>query len=89
MRPHHGSPASGIDGYAGAEDAGEVGEEGHGQAGDGAADSIKSIIMPSGGGNSYRLRVAPKGDARATKIGSNNPFIIRPTIVEEYLLLTI
>ena len=86
MRPHHGSPACGRDGDAGADDAGEVGEEGHGQAGN-VADSIRTIKLPSGGGNSYRRSIVQKAGAIANKIGSNNPFIIRQTIfVEEYLL---
>ena len=88
MRPHLGSPAFGIDGDAGAEDAGEVGEEGHGQAGN-VADSIRTIKLPSGGGNSYRRSIVQKAGAIANKIGSDNPFIVRLTIVEEYLILTI
>ena len=72
MRPHLGSLACGIDGYAGAEDAGEVGEEGHGQVRnrDGEASFT---ITPSGGGNIYRLGGVLKAGARATKIGTHNP----------------
>ena len=82
MRPHLGSLACGIDGYAGAENAGEVGEEGHGQVGDGEADSI----LPSGGGYSYRLggvHMGEIGDVIAWWFGTNNPFII--VVVEEIL----
>ena len=86
MRPHHGSPACSRDGYAGAKDAGDVVEKGHGQAEDEVADSIRSIILPSVGGYSYRLIFALKEEARATKVGSNNPFI--KMIVEESLLPT-
>ena len=60
------------DGDVGAEDSGEVGEDGRGQVGGGGPPASTTItvlpILPSGGGNSGRFRNVAKKGCRVTKV---------------------